>query len=126
MHKFIALNGLQDADQLLEKRVRSRFSHRKLLFLPPSEPEVQRSNKFTFPAQLILISEQFFSSLLYYLIYCLCRLMNHVLSLPMDSSILLDYATDFNTKLQVTSQNMMFIKHAYWYRPAGARYDFIF
>ncbi|KAK6146828.1 hypothetical protein DH2020_020697 [Rehmannia glutinosa] len=25
-----------DADQLLEKRVRSRFSHRKLLFLPPS------------------------------------------------------------------------------------------
>ncbi|KAI4386506.1 hypothetical protein MLD38_004434 [Melastoma candidum] len=58
-----------DADQLLEKRVRSRFSHRKLLFLPPSESEVQ-------------------------------RLMNHVLSLPMDSSILLDYAAEFNKKLQ--------------------------
>ncbi|XP_010279414.1 PREDICTED: origin of replication complex subunit 4 [Nelumbo nucifera] len=31
-----------DADQLLEKRVRSRFSHRKLLFLPPSNRDVQR------------------------------------------------------------------------------------
>ncbi|KDP44455.1 hypothetical protein JCGZ_16288 [Jatropha curcas] len=31
-----------DVDQLLEKRVRSRFSHRKLLFLPPSEEDVQR------------------------------------------------------------------------------------
>ncbi|KAK4423513.1 Origin of replication complex subunit [Sesamum alatum] len=31
-----------DADQLLEKRVRSRFSHRKLLFLPPSREDVQR------------------------------------------------------------------------------------
>lgn len=31
-----------DADQLLEKRVRSRFSHRKLLFLPPSKEEYQR------------------------------------------------------------------------------------
>ncbi|CAA0839835.1 origin recognition complex subunit 4 [Striga hermonthica] len=31
-----------DADQLLEKRVRSRFSHRKLLFLPPSEDELLR------------------------------------------------------------------------------------
>ncbi|KAI3910481.1 hypothetical protein MKX01_003725 [Papaver californicum] len=30
-----------DADQLLEKRVRSRFSHRKLLFLPPSKEDVQ-------------------------------------------------------------------------------------
>ncbi|KHN06716.1 Origin recognition complex subunit 4 [Glycine soja] len=32
-----------DADQLLEKRVRSRFSHRKLLFLPPS---IEDSQKF--------------------------------------------------------------------------------
>ena len=32
----------QDADQLLEKRVRSRFSHRKILFLPPSREEVDR------------------------------------------------------------------------------------
>ncbi|KAF6139297.1 hypothetical protein GIB67_021507 [Kingdonia uniflora] len=31
-----------DADQLLEKRVRSRFSHRKLLFLPPSNGEIQK------------------------------------------------------------------------------------
>lgn len=31
-----------DADQLLEKRVRSRLSHRKLLFFPPSEEDYQR------------------------------------------------------------------------------------
>ncbi|CAI9096102.1 OLC1v1032175C2 [Oldenlandia corymbosa var. corymbosa] len=31
-----------DADQLLEKRVRSRFSHRKLLFLPPVRQDLQR------------------------------------------------------------------------------------
>ncbi|XP_058091793.1 origin of replication complex subunit 4 [Magnolia sinica] len=31
-----------DADQLLEKRVRSRFSHRKLLFVPPSTEDIQR------------------------------------------------------------------------------------
>ncbi|XP_065881665.1 origin of replication complex subunit 4 isoform X2 [Euphorbia lathyris] len=31
-----------DADQLLEKRVRSRFSHRKLLFLPASKEDLQR------------------------------------------------------------------------------------
>ncbi|XP_076885169.1 origin of replication complex subunit 4-like [Bidens hawaiensis] len=31
-----------DADQLLEKRVRSRFSHRKLLFLPPQKDDLQR------------------------------------------------------------------------------------
>ncbi|KAE8077235.1 hypothetical protein FH972_015815 [Carpinus fangiana] len=31
-----------DADQLLEKRVRSRFSHRKLLFLPPSQGDIER------------------------------------------------------------------------------------
>ncbi|KAL3636008.1 origin recognition complex subunit 4 [Castilleja foliolosa] len=31
-----------DADQLLEKRVRSRFSHRKLLFLPPPANDLQR------------------------------------------------------------------------------------
>ncbi|KAK6931564.1 Origin recognition complex subunit 4, C-terminal, partial [Dillenia turbinata] len=32
-----------DADQLLEKRVRSRFSHRKLLFLPPSNEELYKT-----------------------------------------------------------------------------------
>nr|GMD18491.1 origin of replication complex subunit 4 [Ipomoea batatas] len=31
-----------DADQLLEKRVRSRFSHRKLIFLPPSREDLER------------------------------------------------------------------------------------
>ncbi|GFZ15947.1 origin recognition complex subunit 4 [Actinidia rufa] len=36
------LGTQKDADQLLEKRVRSRFSHRKLLFLPPSKEDLQR------------------------------------------------------------------------------------
>ncbi|KAF8390069.1 hypothetical protein HHK36_024590 [Tetracentron sinense] len=57
-----------DADQLLEKRVRSRFSHRKLLFLPPSKEELQ-------------------------------RLLEHILSLPIDSSFSHDYAMEFNAKL---------------------------
>lgn len=33
---------MQDADMLLDKRVRSRFSHRKLLFLPPANEDIQR------------------------------------------------------------------------------------
>ncbi|VAH63203.1 unnamed protein product [Triticum turgidum subsp. durum] len=37
-HKLLSL----DADQLLEKRVRSRFSHRKLLFVPSSLDDIQR------------------------------------------------------------------------------------
>lgn len=57
-----------DADQLLEKRVKSRFSHRKLLFLPPSEEDIY-------------------------------RLLDHVLSLPVDSSLPQDYAIEFNAKL---------------------------
>ncbi|KAJ9708311.1 hypothetical protein PVL29_000388 [Vitis rotundifolia] len=57
-----------DADQLLEKRVRSRFSHRKLLFLPPSKEDLQ-------------------------------RLLEHILSLPVDTSLPNDYAVEFNTKL---------------------------
>lgn len=36
----IGLSCRLDADQLLEKRVRSRFSHRKLLFLPPSKDDI--------------------------------------------------------------------------------------
>ncbi|KAI8539007.1 hypothetical protein RHMOL_Rhmol09G0147400 [Rhododendron molle] len=39
--RFTCLALLRDADQLLEKRVRSRFSHRKLLFLPPSKEDLQ-------------------------------------------------------------------------------------
>ncbi|XP_057423145.1 origin of replication complex subunit 4 isoform X2 [Lotus japonicus] len=38
----IGISCRLDADQLLEKRVRSRFSHRKLLFLPPSIEDSQR------------------------------------------------------------------------------------
>uniref|UniRef100_A0A2N9IDI8 Reverse transcriptase zinc-binding domain-containing protein n=1 Tax=Fagus sylvatica TaxID=28930 RepID=A0A2N9IDI8_FAGSY len=60
-----------DADQLLEKRVRSRFSHRKLLFLPPSKEDLQ-------------------------------RLLEHILSLPVDSTLPHDYAVEFNSKLQVS------------------------
>ncbi|KAG2301771.1 hypothetical protein Bca52824_030422 [Brassica carinata] len=36
----IGISSRLDADQLLEKRVRPRFSHRKILFLPPSGEEV--------------------------------------------------------------------------------------
>ncbi|KAF7132786.1 hypothetical protein RHSIM_Rhsim09G0101800 [Rhododendron simsii] len=39
---FTCLALLKDADQLLEKRVRSRFSHRKLLFLPLSKEDLRR------------------------------------------------------------------------------------
>ncbi|XP_050374172.1 origin of replication complex subunit 4 isoform X2 [Argentina anserina] len=38
----IGISCRLDADQLLEKRVISRFSNRKLLFLPPSEEDIQR------------------------------------------------------------------------------------
>ncbi|XP_074274906.1 origin of replication complex subunit 4 [Silene latifolia] len=38
----IGISCRLDADQLLEKRVRSRFSHRKLLFCPPSKDEFER------------------------------------------------------------------------------------
>ncbi|KAB1205626.1 Origin recognition complex subunit 4 [Morella rubra] len=64
-----------DADQLLEKRVRSRFSHRKLLFLPPSKGDLQ-------------------------------RLLEHILSLPIDSTLPHDYAVEFNAKLQNLSINV--------------------
>ncbi|XP_062152187.1 origin of replication complex subunit 4 isoform X2 [Alnus glutinosa] len=59
-----------DADQLLEKRVRSRFSHRKLLFLPPSKGDIE-------------------------------RLLEHIFSLPIDSTLPHDYAVEFNAKLQI-------------------------
>ncbi|KAM0915835.1 hypothetical protein ACQ4PT_010585 [Festuca glaucescens] len=38
----IGISCRLDADQLLEKRVRSRFSHRKLLFVPSSLDDIQR------------------------------------------------------------------------------------
>ncbi|KAJ7943073.1 Origin of replication complex subunit 4 [Quillaja saponaria] len=48
-----------DADQLLEKRVRSRFSHRKLLFLPPSFENSQRllEHILSLPTDLSLPNE---------------------------------------------------------------------
>ncbi|GMJ12173.1 origin recognition complex subunit 4, ORIGIN RECOGNITION COMPLEX SUBUNIT 4 [Hibiscus trionum] len=58
-----------DVDQLLEKRVRSRFSHRKLLFLSPSKEDTE-------------------------------RFMEHILSLPVDSSIPHNYAAEFNGRLK--------------------------
>ncbi|KAG0465543.1 hypothetical protein HPP92_019707 [Vanilla planifolia] len=38
----IGISCQLDVDQLLEKRVRSRFSHRKLLFIPPSTEDINR------------------------------------------------------------------------------------
>ncbi|XP_022746326.1 origin of replication complex subunit 4 isoform X4 [Durio zibethinus] len=58
-----------DVDQLLEKRVRSRFSHRKLLFLPPSKEDTE-------------------------------RFMEHILSLPVDSSLPHNYTVEFNARLK--------------------------
>ncbi|XVF56288.1 hypothetical protein PTKIN_Ptkin06aG0107000 [Pterospermum kingtungense] len=58
-----------DVDQLLEKRVRSRFSHRKLLFLPPSKEDTE-------------------------------RFMEHILSLPVDSSLPHNYIVEFNGRLK--------------------------
>ncbi|XP_013620533.1 PREDICTED: origin of replication complex subunit 4-like [Brassica oleracea var. oleracea] len=75
---LIRLNGLlhsddncasKDADQLLEKRVRSRFSHRKILFLPPSREEVD-------------------------------SLLEHLPSLPADSSFPSGYVSQFNEKIK--------------------------
>ncbi|XP_028779595.1 origin of replication complex subunit 4-like isoform X1 [Neltuma alba] len=65
----IGISCRLDADQLLEKRVRSRFSHRKLLFLPPSTEDSK-------------------------------RILEQVLSLPVDSSFPHDYAVEFNRKVQ--------------------------
>ncbi|GLT34346.1 hypothetical protein SLA2020_088670 [Shorea laevis] len=65
----IGVSCRMDADQLLEKRVRSRFSHRKLLFLPPSKDDIE-------------------------------RLLDHLLSLPLDSSLPHKYVVEFNGKLK--------------------------
>ncbi|KAJ8478307.1 hypothetical protein OPV22_022034 [Ensete ventricosum] len=50
-----------DADQLLEKRVRSRFSHRKLLFVPPSREDIKRLVEYI----LYLPQDSGLSSLMY-------------------------------------------------------------
>ncbi|CAN7124685.1 unnamed protein product, partial [Brassica rapa subsp. narinosa] len=62
----IGISSRLDTDQLLEKRVRSRFSHRKLLFLPPSKEEVD-------------------------------SLLEHLLSLPADSSFPSGYVSKTDT-----------------------------
>ncbi|CAN1311710.1 Origin of replication complex subunit 4 [Linum perenne] len=67
---IIGVSCKLDADQLLEKRVRSRFSHRKLLFLSPPKETVE-------------------------------RLLQHILLLPMDTTLPNHYVTQFNAKLQV-------------------------
>ncbi|KAL0761174.1 hypothetical protein Bca101_077324 [Brassica carinata] len=83
---LIRLNGLlhsedncafKDADQLLEKRVRSRFSHRKILFLPPSREEID-------------------------------SLLEHLLSLPADSSFPSGYVTQFNEKIKNITSDTRF------------------
>ncbi|KAK6232080.1 hypothetical protein SCA6_002153 [Theobroma cacao] len=63
-----------DVDQLLEKRVRSRFSHRKLLFLPPSKEDTE-------------------------------RFLEHILSLPKDSSLPHSYTVEFNGRLKVSKKS---------------------
>ncbi|CAN7002688.1 unnamed protein product [Brassica oleracea var. botrytis] len=67
----------QDADQLLEKRVRSRFSHRKILFLPPSREEVD-------------------------------SLLEHLPSLPADSSFPSGYVSQFNEKIKNITSDTRF------------------
>ncbi|CAI5463518.1 unnamed protein product [Closterium sp. Yama58-4] len=49
----IGISASQDADQLLEKRVRSRFSNRKIIFLPPQPQDLIRllRSTLTLPAQ---------------------------------------------------------------------------
>ncbi|XP_021727323.1 origin of replication complex subunit 4-like isoform X4 [Chenopodium quinoa] len=59
-----------DADQLLEKRVRSRLSQRKLLFCPPSKDELE-------------------------------RLLEFLLSLPVNSSLPQSYVVEFNKELRI-------------------------
>ncbi|XP_038892649.1 origin of replication complex subunit 4 isoform X1 [Benincasa hispida] len=73
----IGISCRLDADQLLEKRVRSRFSHRKLLFLPPCKEDVE-------------------------------RLLEHILSLPIDSDLPHDYVIKFNAKLHNMLANERF------------------
>ncbi|KNA06135.1 hypothetical protein SOVF_183890 isoform B [Spinacia oleracea] len=67
---IIGISCRLDADQLLEKRVRSRLSHRKLLFCPPSKDELE-------------------------------RLLECLLSLPVNSSLPQSYVVEFNKELRI-------------------------
>ncbi|KAL8128970.1 hypothetical protein V2J09_018125 [Rumex salicifolius] len=73
----IGISCRLDADQLLEKRVRSRFSHRKLLFSPPAKEDIP-------------------------------RLLEHVLSLPAESTLPREYAEKFNKRLHAILVNEKF------------------
>ncbi|KAG2264605.1 hypothetical protein Bca52824_071684 [Brassica carinata] len=73
----VGISSRLDADQLLEKRVRSRFSHRKILFLPPSREEID-------------------------------SLLEHLLSLPADSSFPSGYVTQFNEKIKNITSDTRF------------------
>lgn len=65
----IGISCKLDADQLLEKRVRSRLSHRKLLFCPPSTDELD-------------------------------RLLECLLSLPVNASFPQSFVVEFNKELR--------------------------
>ncbi|KAL0737367.1 hypothetical protein Bca4012_013577 [Brassica carinata] len=73
----VGISSRLDADQLLEKRVRSRFSHRKILFLPPSREEIE-------------------------------SLLEHLLSLPADSSFPSGYVSQFNEKIKNITSDTRF------------------
>ncbi|CAG7873010.1 unnamed protein product [Brassica rapa] len=73
----VGISSRLDADQLLEKRVRSRFSHRKILFLPPSREEID-------------------------------SLLEHLLSLPADSSFPSGYVSQFNEKIKNITSDTRF------------------
>ncbi|KAL3635430.1 origin recognition complex subunit 4 [Castilleja foliolosa] len=113
-----------DADQLFEKRVRSRFSHRKLLFLPPPVNDLQRlvehilllptdlglPNDYVtgFNAKLCnIVADEKFKKVIDTLCYSdstvghLLRflLVEHILLLPTDLGLPNDYVTGFNAKL---------------------------
>ncbi|KAL2641822.1 hypothetical protein R1flu_009409 [Riccia fluitans] len=57
----VGISARLDADQLLEKRVRSRFSHRKFLFLPPSVEDAIRllQDVLTLPTDMNFQHQQY-------------------------------------------------------------------
>ncbi|CAN7044013.1 unnamed protein product [Brassica rapa subsp. trilocularis] len=57
----IGISSRLDTDQLLEKRVRSRFSNRKILFLPPSKEEVDSFFSVMSKTLSISTSNQYFN-----------------------------------------------------------------
>lgn len=104
-----AVHVFQDADQLLEKRVRSRFSHRKLLFLPPSREDTERLLLMFFYISVwsicrYTIQRQFVLSFF----NLLCRLLDHILYLPKDSGLPSKYITEYNSRVQVSFLSISF------------------